>query len=577
MWPKSIITYMKHSFTLLLLTLSAFLSVNAQSNMKVVSATPVDTIDVVCHDLKLNTDFIGLFGMAYIFANNSEYNLTGAIFADSIPPGTYTNCVMDLKHIETQQMIPATSVTITLAVDANRNCVITGHMIGEDNIYYNLHLSWTPPTATDTVHIAFNTPSRVAYYPDLAHDFMLSNKNDDYDIALDIIGVAMGETFTERNLNIAYCMIANHHTHDTISIAAAEGRVWQSNDTTYLSANVLGFDAVVYDIDLWYAVPAVTHTQELAIYNATFYNELEKDGYFALVGTTEDKSIEFAISLLGNTEEDVPGVYINDGMFGSFTGENYDFIHFIGGSYATYIAKWNDNRHDYDILSIEMGQALVTMDEEQDVTLVGAFVAEDGVEYHITMTSKVDKPHFEDDEQVRPIDRTIYGKKGVTIEDNTDTEAATILFELFTDTELMALWFIAEEADDEIIIPEGIYSIDDSDDYGSVITSDGSLGKSFYATHDGEYFTSLYFLVSGTVEVRNNNGHLYMEINALNSYDIPVHIIYDEAGGQTAVENPTVDATGTKKIVQDGHLLIQRNGSTYNILGSRLSPLTNCL
>ena len=98
-------------------------------------AAPVDTIDVVCHDLKLNTDFIGLFGMAYIFANNEEYNLTGAIYADSIPPGTYTNCVMDLKHIATQKMIPAASVTITLDVDANRNCIITGYMIVEDNIY----------------------------------------------------------------------------------------------------------------------------------------------------------------------------------------------------------------------------------------------------------------------------------------------------------------------------------------------------------------------------------------------------------------------------------------------------------
>ena len=50
--------------------------------------TPVDTVDVVCYDLQLNTDFIGLFGMAYIFANNNDYKLTGAIIADSIPPGT---------------------------------------------------------------------------------------------------------------------------------------------------------------------------------------------------------------------------------------------------------------------------------------------------------------------------------------------------------------------------------------------------------------------------------------------------------------------------------------------------------
>ena len=527
---------------------------------------PVDTIDVVCHDLTLNTDFISLFGMAYIFANNEDYNLTGAIFADSIPPGTYTNCVMDLKHIATQKMIPATSVTITLAVDANRNCVITGHMIGEDNICYNLHLSWTPPTATDTVHIAFDKSSSVAYYPDLAHDFMLTNKDENYDISLDIVGVPMGESFTERNLNIAYCMIANRQTHDTISIAAAEGQVWQSGDTTYLSANVLGFDAVVYDIDLWYAVPEVTETQEISIYNATFYNELAKDGYFALVGTNDDKSIEFAISLLGNTEEDVPGTYVNDGLFGGFTGKNYDFIHFIGGSYSTYIAKWNEERKDYDILSIEKGHATVTLDEDQEVTLVGAFVAENGVEYRITMTSWVDKPRIQDDAMSGAVERLFVDENQLTIEQE---EADKVKLEIMTDGDLMALWFYVEYIDDEIVIPEGEYTIDDSDDYWSVIKGDGSLGKSFYSTHDGEYFTSLYFLVDGTVVVSKKNGKLHLEMHALNSYDVPVHVVYDPSA-MTGVQNTQSPGANIQKLFRHGQLLIEREGKMYNAQGAIL-------
>ena len=534
--------------------------------MAAAQAAPIDTIDVVCHDLKLNTDFIGLFGMAYIFANNNEYNLTGAIYADSIPPGTYTNCVMDLKHIATQKQIPALSVTLTLAVDANRNCVITGTMIGEDQICYNLHLSWTPPTASDTVHIAFDNSSRVAYYPDLDHDFMLSNKNDDYDIALDIIGVAMGETFTERNLNIAYCMIANRATRDTIAVAAAEGQVWQSGDTTYLSANVLGFDAVVYAIDLWYVVPEVIETKEISISNATFYNELEKDGYFALVGMTEDKSIEFAISLLGNTVEDVPGTYVNDGMFGGFSGQNYDFIHFIGGSYSTYIAKWNAERGDYDILSIEKGQATVTMDEEQNVTLVGAFVAEDGVEYRINMTSKVDKPRIQDDAMSGEVERLFVDERQVTIEQQ---EEDKVLLEIMTGSDLMALWFYVEYIDDEIVIPEGEYAIDDSDDYWSVIKGDGSLGKSFYATHDGEYFTSLYFLVDGTVVVSKKDGKLHLEMHALNSYDVPVHVVYDPTA-KTAVENTQSPNANTQKVLRHGQLLIEREGKMYNAQGAVL-------
>ena len=260
---------MKKLLIILALSLLTVSTAVSQSNQRVVTA-PIDTIDVVCHDLELNTDFLSLFKMAYIFANNDEYELTGAIYADSIPPGTYTNCVMDLKHIATQTQIPAVSVTLTLAIDANRNCVITGQMLGEDNICYNLHLSWTPPTSTDTVKITFNNSAWVAYYPDLEHDFMLSNQNEEYDVALDIRRVAMGDTFDEGNLNIAYCLITNKLTRDTVKIASAEGRVWQANDTTYLSANVAGFDAVTYSIDLWYAVPEVTQTHTLTISDATF-------------------------------------------------------------------------------------------------------------------------------------------------------------------------------------------------------------------------------------------------------------------------------------------------------------------
>lgn len=559
---------MKKLLIILALSLLTVSTAVSQSHQRVVTA-PIDTIDVVCHDLELNTDFLSLFKMAYIFANNDEYELTGAIYADSIPPGTYTNCVMDLKHIATQTQIPAVSVTLTLAIDANRNCVITGQMLGEDNICYNLHLSWTPPTSTDTVKIAFDNSAWVAYYPDLEHDFMLSNQNEEYDVALDIRRVAMGDTFDEGNLNIAYCLITNKLTRDTVKIASAEGRVWQANDTTYLSANVAGFDAVTYSIDLWYAVPEVTQIQALTISDATFYNKLEEEGFYALIGKTEDQSLEFAISLLGSTEEDIPGTYINDGLFGAFTGENYDFLHFIGGNYATYIAKWNVDKNDYDVLSIEKGNAKVTMDGEQNVTLVGTFIAQDGIQYNITLTTKVDIPRLDDDMTSGSIDCVITGDD-ITLEDMT-AENGTIFFDVMTNNTLMALYFYAEAADPEIVIPEGTYYIDDTQDYFTVNASDGSIGTypTFYATHNGMDFTSMYFFVSGTVEVVNKQGKLYMEINARNSYNVPAHIIYDGSvtTGMLDTRIPTPD---THKVLRDGQLLIIRNGNAFNLMGARV-------
>ena len=528
-------------------------------------ATPVDTVDVVCYDLQLNTDFIGLFGMAYIFANNSDYKLTGAILADSIPPGTYTDCMMDLVHLETNKQIPAVSVTINLSVDQNRNCAIVGEMLGEDNILYNLDLSWQTPTTQDTVTIAFDNSSWVAYYPDLGHDFMLSNENDNYDIALDIVQVAMGDNFTEKNLNIGYCRIADKETKDTIKIAAAKGHVWQSNDTTYLSAMVTGFDSVMYDIHLWYAVPEVVQTVELNIPNAKFYNELSSDGYYALVGSTTDQAYEFAISLLGNTEEDIPGTYVNDGLFGGFSGKNYDFLHFIGGQYTTYIAKWDASQKDYDIISIEKGETVVEMDNDQNIRLQGRFVGADGVEYKVTLSTKVDKPHIIDDATEGAVERIFINEKELTVEKLAEDE---VRLEIMTDRDLLAMWFYVEEIDNEIIIPEGKYSIDDSNDYWTVVAADGSLGKTFYATHDGEYFTSFYFLTSGTVEVSKKDGKLSFEIDALNSYDVPVHIVYEASTSD--VKNIISTQINSQKQMTNGQLLIIRNGNTYNLMGAQI-------
>lgn len=558
---------MKKTFYLLLIALCAIPSAMA----KTLVTTPVDTVDVVCYDLELNTDLIGMFGMTYIFANNDEYKLTGCIFADSIPPGTYTDCIIDLKHRETGKMIGSKDkgVTLTLSQDENRRCAIIGTMIGEDNVLYNLNLSWQVPTPTDTVNISFPNAAAVAYYPDFYHDFTLSNQNEDYYIALDILGVPMGESFTEANIFANYTVIANKTTQDTIKIADAEGRVWQSGDTTYMTASVVGFDKVLYNIDLWYAVPTVTETVTLNIQNATFYNELEKNGYYAVVGMTEDKSTEFAISILADTEEEIPGTYINDGLFGGFSGKNYDFVNFIGGQYTTYIAKWNAEKEDYDIVSIEKGEAKVAMDDNQDITITGWFIGVDGVKYQITMTSQVDKPRLNDDAQSGAVDRLLTGTDGVTITDNS-ADNEPILFEIMTDSELLALWFYAEKADEDIVIPEGTYYIDDSGDYETVVAGDGSLGKSFYSTHDGEYFTSLYFLVSGTVEVtKNASGKLHFELNAVNSYDVPVHIVYD-ADMASGLTNSLSPMTNNQKVLRNGRLYITTEGAIYDITGTQV-------
>ena len=96
------------------------------------------------------------------------------------------------------------------------------------------------------------------------------------------------------------------------------------------------------------------------------------------------------------------------------------------------------------------------------------------------------------------------------------------------------LAFFYDAADPETVIPAGTYTIDDSYTSGTVlassgVNSQGQVSLSFYANLNaaGQLVTPLYFLVSGTVEVTNVDGNLKVEVNATNSNDVPIHIVYD--------------------------------------------------
>ena len=105
------------------------------------------------------------------------------------------------------------------------------------------------------------------------------------------------------------------------------------------------------------------------------------------------------------------------------------------------------------------------------------------------------------------------------------------------------LAFFYDAADPETVIPAGTYTIDDSYTPGTVLAStgvnnQGQVSLSFYANLDEEGYlvTPIYFLVSGTVEVTNVDGQLKVEVNAVNSNNVPIHIVYDATPAEPTVE-----------------------------------------
>ena len=134
--------------------------------------------------------------------------------------------------------------------------------------------------------------------------------------------------------------------------------------------------------------------------------------------------------------------------------------------------------------------------------------------------------------------------------------------------------FFAEAADPVIGIPAGTYPINDEQDYGTVMSSPGVQGgyiyPSFYGNMNaqGQITIPCYFMVGGQVVVENIENHLKVTIDALNSYDVPAHIVYEADPVGSAVENVTVDPTNASKVIENNQLFIMKEGVMYNVLGS---------
>ena len=143
-------------------------------------------------------------------------------------------------------------------------------------------------------------------------------------------------------------------------------------------------------------------------------------------------------------------------------------------------------------------------------------------------------------------------------------------------TSMLALLFVYPEgatADAETTIPVGTYTISDSQEPGTVlassgVSSTGGIGYSFYGTVDAEGYIEIpiYFLVDGTVTVSKVDGKLAVEVNGLNSNGVAVHVVYGAT--DTAVEDVTSVGGEIKKCLENGQLVIIKNGVKYNVAGS---------
>ena len=527
---------------------------------------PTDTIELTAVDLKVDDSSASFFGSIDFYASTNDFAIRGGWQATIIEEGTYKAAIfLDDADWNT---ITSLEAEITISLDKNYNWVIDGTMLGSDNKVYNLHLTWSVPEQTDTVLVAFEHSAKAKYYPHLGNDIQLYNENDLYNVSINVSGVELGGEFDEEQI-IEYFTYLELKDGTILNVAEkVNGKLYQVGDTTKMEMDYVTFQGILYQVRLWHVASTPTKTVNLTIENAEFIQDFDYNGVYNLVGYTEDLQTAVVFTVYATAKEDIPGTFVNDGKFGEFGEGQYDF-----DASNSYVGKWNADWEMYDLYYMEKGQFTVVMDENENITLKASVVCEDAIKYEIDLTSKYEKPHLEFDSEANPLERIYDANATMTINDFTADYgliSAQIIDEVVGD--ITALYFVASEADAENVIALGTYPINNTWFDGTVLAStgmdwEGTVMPSYYAGYmEGWLLEPFYFFVSGEVVVsKNEAGNLTLEINALNSCDIPVHIVYDVA--TTGIENIGASMVDVEKQIKNGQLLIIRNGKAYNAQG----------
>ena len=181
------------------------------------------------------------------------------------------------------------------------------------------------------------------------------------------------------------------------------------------------------------------------------------------------------------------------------------------------------------------------------------------------------------DEETGSVNRTYDAKDSLIV----DTDYVAQYGQLYLDieaadaTDVLSLMFFTQTTDPEIGLPAGTYPISSTPAYGVACASEGYNAQ--YGPTPCVYFTlapyqgqlaidKLYFLVSGQIVVEKVNGKMKLTVDAVNSYGVPVKVVYDPTS--TAVENTIVENNNVQKVIKNNQLLIIKEGVEYNVLGS---------
>lgn len=554
---------------------------------------PTDTIDVVVGNLTIDDALASWFGIFWCDGSNSEYQVSVTLTGYEALDGVYDsqNTSVSLYSIADATSIEMATATAELSTkeDGTRHLVATA--LSEDNVLYNIDMQFVIPEAKDTIVIDFGTQVGEATFYESWGDYQIYTENDQFAVALDIVTTDLIGEWANEDFDLNYTFVSQFNGTDTISTSVLDAKavITSVNDSVIdVNAELMGADSMLYQVHTLAKViiPEVRldYDEQTGSVDRTYTTEddvvlsnyIATDGYVTLEVTAADQSD--IIGLLFFVEEEDPTTIIPVGTYPINGSQDYGTVLKSSGvsssgslTYSVYGTLSPTGGIDKCYFLVE-GEVVVS---EADGKLKIEVNATNSYDVPVHVVCEYDlstKQGLQYDMTEGEVNRT-YSDADV-VEVNTDYISSNQIYLDITaadGSDMISVAFIMNTVDPTITIPAGTYPINDSFAVGSVYASvgvvDGSIYPSFYGQMNaaGQIKVPCYFMVGGNVVVENVNGHLKVTIDALNSYDVPAHIVYEATA--TSVENVVVEKNANK-VIENGQLFIIKEGVKYDVLGN---------
>ena len=537
---------------------------------------PKDTVDIAINNLTIDDSNLTYSHTLYLDGYNDEYEVLMEIVAFT-PTGTFTSpdaVVGITKHTTKGDLYTYSLYSKVVIKEENDSTIVQAEVIATDSTCYNITMRQLVAPTDTTIYLTFDTRAYIVPNSN-GGSYQVYNMNDEYLVSVAFISDKLEGEFSSREWDIEPQYTYLHHAvrrpsgkMDTViaKIADTECVVRQTADSILVDATIKDYDGTLYKVAFWYAVPVPKDTIDVIIGKAAFYNALEY-GSFQLYGMSNDSA--YIVSLCPNADT-LAGTWTMDGMF-----KHSDFY-----DVYTFMYKLDSSQVAAEVIYLLEGEA-TSFVRNDTVFMDARFICSDDRMYNL---------HFIADTHTRLQYDAEEGEIDHTFSANDEALFITKYFEEYGEVFLtifgqntypypfVQIGFFLDEIDTAHFLPEGDYPIDYTYQSGTVIASPGVLYTKAqpscfgYLDHEGYLIEPFWFFFSGNVNIQHTANGIRMEVNALNSYDRPIHLVYEGMPVMDAIEEVNAEKdSSAKKYLQNGELRIRRaDGTIFTVLGQEI-------